>query len=460
MRYQSTRGDAPILTFSEALLAGLASDGGLYVPMDRPQLETDLGHYADRPYSEVAAEVIAPFAAPSIDLDTLNELTSRAYSTFRHEDVVPLRELGNGEYLLELFWGPTLAFKDVALQLLGQLFSYELGRTGQTITIVGATSGDTGSAAIEACRDRDGIHLVMLHPKGRVSDVQRKQMTTVHSSNIHNVAVDGTFDDCQDLVKELFADQAFRAKMHLSAVNSINWARIVAQIVYYVTAAAQLDSPAVSFSVPTGNFGNVLAGHMARSMGLPIEQLIIGSNRNDILSRFFNSGVMQVEGVEPSLSPAMDIQISSNFERVLFEAMAEVGYDVAEAMREFRATGQLPVTGKTVSTLRDHFDAARLSDDETKSVMAAVFEQHGLLIDPHTAVGLGAGRRLRRNPATPLVSLACAHPAKFADTVLDATGVVAELPVFLADLDQRAEYCDELPNSPADVKRYVAEVVG
>ncbi|MFV1990490.1 MAG: threonine synthase [Acidimicrobiales bacterium] len=460
MRYQSTRGDAPILDFSEALLTGLASDGGLYVPMDRPRLEVDLRHYADRPYAEVAAEVIAPFAAPSIDLDTLNELTSRAYSTFRHEDIVPLRELGNGEYLLELFWGPTLAFKDVALQLLGQLFSYELGRTGQTITIVGATSGDTGSAAIEACRDRDGIHLIMLHPKGRVSEVQRKQMTTVDSCNIHNVAINGTFDDCQDLVKELFADQAFRAEMHLSAVNSINWARIVAQIVYYVTAAAKLGGPAVSFSVPTGNFGNILAGHMARSMGLPIEQLIIGSNRNDILSRFFNGGTMQVEGVEPSLSPAMDIQISSNFERVLFEAMDEAGHDVAEAMREFRATGQLPVTSRTVSVLRDHFDAVMLSDDETKAVVAAVFANSDLLIDPHTAVGLGAGRRMRRNTATPLVSLACAHPAKFADTVLDATGVLAELPAFLADLHQRAEHCDELANSPADLKRYVIEVVG
>ncbi|MFV1989597.1 MAG: threonine synthase [Acidimicrobiales bacterium] len=460
MRYQSTRGDAPILNFSEALLAGLASDGGLYVPMGRPRLEPDLGHYADRPYAEVAAEVIALYAAPSIEVDTLNELTARAYSTFRHEDVVPLRELGNGEYLLELFWGPTLAFKDVALQLLGQLFSYELERRGQSITIVGATSGDTGSAAIEACRDRDGIHLIMLHPKGRVSDVQRRQMTTVQSRNIHNVAIDGTFDDCQDLVKELFADHAFRADMRLSAVNSINWARIVAQIVYYITAAAKFGGSPVSFSVPTGNFANVLAGHMARSMGLPIEQLIIGSNRNNILSRFFNSGVMQIEGVEPSVSPAMDIQISSNFERVLFEAMDEVGHDVAEAMREFRATGMLPITSRTFSVLRGHFDAATLSDDQTKAVIAAVFAEHGLLVDPHTAVGLGAGRQMRRATGTPLISLACAHPAKFADTVFDATGVVPELPGFLVDLHQRDERCDELANSPADLKRYVSEVAG
>jgi threonine synthase len=460
MRYHSTRGDAPILNFSEALLTGLASDGGLYVPVEVPRLHADLSHYADRSYADVAAEIIAPFAEPAIDRETLEGLTEKAYSTFRHEEIVPLRELGNGEYLLELFWGPTLAFKDVALQLLGQLFEYELARTGETITIVGATSGDTGSAAIEACRDRDGIHLVMLHPKGRVSDVQRKQMTTVHSNNIHNVAIDGTFDDCQDLVKELFADHAFRTQLHLSAVNSINWARIVAQIVYYVTAAAKLDAPAVSFSVPTGNFGNVLAGHMARAMGLPVEQLIIGSNRNDILSRFMNTGRMQIEPVEPSLSPAMDIQISSNFERVLFEAMAEQGNDVAAAIREFRATGELLVAGGVADRLRSQFDAAKLTDEQTKAVIAGVFAEHGLLIDPHTAVGLGAGRRLRASSTTPLVSLACAHPAKFAETVLSATGTSPELPVFLADLDQREERCDSLANDAAELKRYVTRVAG
>lgn len=448
MRYQSTRGDAPILDFSQALLTGLASDGGLYVPSEIPKVG-DLRRFADRPYAEVAAEIIALFTAPAIDLDTLHGLASTAYSTFRHEDVVPLRELDNGEYLLELFWGPTLAFKDVALQLLGQLFEYELERTGRSITIVGATSGDTGSAAIAACRDRPGINLVMLHPEGRVSDVQRKQMTTVHASNIHNIAIDGTFDDCQDLVKALFANQSFRQEMQLSAVNSINWARIVAQIVYYVTAALTLGAPdrSVAFSVPTGNFGNILAGHIARSMGVPISQLIIGSNRNDILSRLVNDGQMQIGQVEPSLSPAMDIQVSSNLERLLFEVMGNRGSELGEAMREFRATGGFPVTDKLVAAVRDRFSAAGLSDEQTLEIMADVYSSHGIQIDPHTAVGLGAGRRMRRDSDIPLISLACAHPAKFGDTVEKATGIAPEMPEFLSDLDSAEERCRSLPNS-------------
>ncbi|MBF0374812.1 MAG: threonine synthase, partial [Alphaproteobacteria bacterium] len=337
MRYVSTRGHAPALAFDDVLLTGLARDGGLYVPETWPQFEPDaIRAMAGLSYEDLAVKVMLPFLGGTIPEDAFAELVSETCAAFGHEAVAPLRQLGRGDWLMELFHGPTLAFKDHALQLLGRLFDHVLCQRGQRVTIVGATSGDTGSAAIEACRDRASIDIVILHPKGRVSDVQRRQMTTVLSPNVHNVAIEGTFDDCQDLVKALFADLAFRDEMRLSAVNSINWARIMAQIVYYFAAATALGAPdrKLSFAVPTGNFGNVYAGYAARAMGLPIERFVVGSNSNDILTRFFESGAMTMGGVVPTLSPSMDIQVSSNFERLLFDLVGRDGAKVEALMAE------------------------------------------------------------------------------------------------------------------------------
>jgi threonine synthase len=346
VRYISTRGDAPILEFDEVLLAGLAEDGGLYVPETWPQLTADgLRDLRGLSYAETAVHVMTPFLGGRIDAATFEGLVRDAYAQFDHPAVAPLRQLDANLWLLELFHGPTLAFKDAALQLLGRLFDHVLTRRGERVTIVGATSGDTGSAAIEACRDREAIEIFILHPHGRVSDVQRRQMTTVMSPNVHNIAVEGSFDDCQDLVKAMFADRRFRDELRLSAVNSINWARIMAQIVYYVQAAVALGAPdrPVAFAVPTGNFGNVYAGYAARQMGLPIAELVIGSNRNDILTRFMETGVMEMRDVETSLSPSMDIQVSSNFERLLFDVCEREGRAVLDTMIDFRRTGTLTV---------------------------------------------------------------------------------------------------------------------
>ncbi len=344
-------------------------------------------------------------------------------------------------WLAELFHGPTLAFKDIALQLVGRLFDHELARRGSKVTIVGATSGDTGSAAIAACRDREAIEIVILHPAGRVSEVQRRQMTTVDAPNVHNLAVEGTFDDCQDLVKALFADEAFRDEVGLSAVNSINWARVMAQIVYYVTSVARLTggrSP-VGFAVPTGNFGNVFAGYGAQRMGLPVDQFVVASNANDILTRFLESSVMAMAGVEPTLSPSMDIQVSSNFERLLFELYGRDGVAVAETMQRFRADGTFSVDGDRMGLLREHWVGASVDDAATTDVIARLHAQLGLLVDPHTAVGLRAAELARRDPSVPLVALATAHPAKFPDAVEAATGVRPPLPAHLADLFERPE---------------------
>jgi len=359
---------------------------------------------------------------------------------------VPLRELGDGLILAELFHGPTLAFKDIALQLVGRLFAHELERRGDRVTIVGATSGDTGSAAIEACRDRPGIEIVILHPRGRVSDVQRRQMTTVDAPNVHNLAVDGTFDDCQDLVKALFADEPFRDRVKLSAVNSINWARVMAQIVYYVTSVARLTAGAspVSFAVPTGNFGNVFAGYGAQRMGLPVAQFVVGSNANDILTRFLDSAVMEMQGVEPTLSPSMDIQVSSNFERLLFELYGRDGAAVAETMLAFRADGRFEMAPDRMALLSEHWSGTRIDDATTMAIIGEVWRRDGVLVDPHTAVGLGAAARCRQDPAVPMVALATAHPAKFPDAVEAATGIRPALPDRLADLFERPEFFDEV----------------
>ncbi|MEZ5206083.1 MAG: threonine synthase [Acidimicrobiales bacterium] len=458
MRYVSTRGASVKLPFGDVLLAGLAYDGGLYVPEAWPTLAPgDLARFADMPYAEVAIEVMAPFVGDSIDPDAFAEIVRDAYATFDDPAVVPMRELDGGLHLLELFHGPTLAFKDVALQVVGRLFDYELTKRNRTVTIVGATSGDTGSAAIEACRDRDAIEIFILHPHRRVSEVQRRQMTTVLSSNVHNIAVEGTFDDCQDLVKEAFADADFRDRHQLSAVNSINWARVMAQIVYYVKAAADLgrgEKP-VAFSVPTGNFGNVFAGYVAQRMGVPITQFIVASNQNDILTRFLETGSMRLGEVHPTLSPSMDIQVSSNFERLLFELVGRDGAQVAELLLQFRSDGDFTLGTDVMAQLREHWSGERIDDEQTTRIIASTWEHSGVLTDPHTAVGIGAAVTCRRDASVPVVCLATAHPAKFPDAVEAATGIRPELPPRLDDLFERPERCTVLPNSIAALEGHI-----
>ena len=453
MRYVSTRGAAPVLDFGDALLAGLADDGGLYVPEAWPVL----GDGGRGDYVETAVEVMSPYVGDSVGADAFAAMVEDAYAVFDAPDVAPIVELSDGIHLLELFHGPTLAFKDVALQLVGRLFDHELDRRGERVTIVGATSGDTGSAAIEACRDRDNMDLVILHPAGRVSDVQRRQMTTVTSANVHNVAVDGTFDDCQDLVKAMFADVVFRDRVGLSAVNSINWARVMAQVVYYVVAAERLGgrrSP-VAFSVPTGNFGNVFAGHVARCSGLAVPQLVVGSNTNDVLTQFFVEGTMTIDEVVPTSSPSMDIQVSSNLERLLFELLDRDGAAVAEQLDRFRASGSFRLDPVLHAALADGWAGARFDDRTVRDCIATEADRSGVLLDPHSAVGVLAARACRRDQSVPMVALATAHPAKFPDAVADATGIRPPLPERLADLHERPERLTRLPNDLAVVQEFV-----
>ena len=391
-----------------------------------------------------------PFVDGSIERDDFERLVVEAYATFDHPDVCPVVELED-IHLLELFRGPTLAFKDVALQLVGRLFDHELTARGTRATIVVATSGDTGSAAIEACVGRSRLDIVVLHPAGRVSDVQRRQMTTVDAPNVHNVAVEGTFDDCQDLVKACFADVGFRDRVRLSAMNSINWARVMAQVVYYVTTSARLGR--CSFAVPSGNFGNIFSGWIAQRMGVPVDQLVIGSNRNDILTRWAATGDLVAEEVVPTLSPSMDIQVSSNHERLLFELLGRDGVATAELVGRFRGLG-------SAEAPRDpRFDAASIDDAGTLDIIRGVHDRTGMLIDPHTAVGIGAARATRRDPAVPMVCLATAHPAKFPDAVQQATGIRPPLPERLADLFDRDERYDVLPADLVAVQRHVERAI-
>ena len=454
MRYVSTRGSAPELGFAEVLLAGLATDGGLYMPTSWPTLPVSSG----TGYAALASAVMRPYLNDEIDDAAFSQMCRDAYSTFRHPETVPLVEIGPNEWLMELFHGPTLAFKDVALQLVGRLFDHVLTQRNERVMIVGATSGDTGSAAIDGVKSCKNVDIVILYPAGRVSDVQRRQMTTVVAPNVHTLAIDGTFDDCQDLVKAMFNDLAFREELNLSAVNSINWARIMAQIVYYVSAIEALGNQPVSFSVPTGNFGNALAGFIAREMGAPVEKLIIGSNTNDILTRFFDTQNMQTNGVVATLSPSMDIQVSSNFERLLFEMNDRDGLATARQMSAFRSSGELRVEAeKYAKWATPVFRAARCDDAETLATMADVYRQSGLLIDPHTAVGLSAARQ--QGPSeVPVVTLATAHPAKFPDAVERATGVHPELPEHLADLLERPEQSTSMGNDLAAVQSFVRSV--
>ena len=458
MRYVSTRGVAPVLEFGEALLAGLATDGGLYVPESWPQL-ADGGH---GDYLETAVEVMAPFVGDSVDQDSFAAMVADSYRGFDAEEVTPLVDLGDGLHLLELFHGPTLAFKDVALQLLGRLFDHELDRRDERVTIVGATSGDTGSAAIEACRDRNNLDIVVLHPADRVSEVQRRQMTTVNSPNVHNVAVDGTFDDCQDLVKAMFADAGFRRRLRLAAVNSINWARIMAQVVYYVVAAERLGgrrSP-IAFAVPTGNFGNVYAGHVARRCGLVVPRLVVASNTNDILTRFFTDGSLTVAEVVPTLSPSMDIQVSSNLERLLFELSDRDGPAVAALLERFRSEGTAALDPGLHASLGNAWSGYRFDDEEVLRCIADEADRSGTVLDPHTAVGVLAARAHQEagyDAGVKMVALATAHPSKFPDAIEQATGVRPPLPDRLADLFDRPEQLVRLPNDLEAVEAFVAE---
>ena len=447
MRYVSTRGQAAPRDFESVLLAGLAEDGGLFVPEAWPTLTpADWRAMRGLPYPALAARILSLFGAGGLPLEAI---CADAYAGFGHPAVVPLVQLDRRSFALELFHGPTLAFKDMALQVLGRMFDHVLEKRGERVTIVGATSGDTGSAAIEACRDRAAVDIVILHPENRTSEVQRRQMTTVLAPNVKNIAVQGDFDACQDLVKAMFNDAPFRAEMHLSAVNSINWARIAAQIPYYVAAALALGAPdrEVAVSVPTGNFGNVLAAWAARRMGLPIGGFVIGSNRNDILARFLASNDMSAKPVEPSLSPSMDIQVSSNFERLLFELLGRDAGVTAEMMTRFRAEGRMPIPDAAWKQATALFRGFTLDDDGTLAEIRRLWTTAGYLADPHTAVGTAAARALPpADPAVPVIVAATAHPAKFPDAVERATGIRPPLPARLADLYEREERFGVLPN--------------
>ena len=450
MQYVSTRGAAPILGFSDVVLAGLAKDGGLYVPESWPTISSvPKGSYAD-----LATSIFLPYLGGDITPETMSALCADAYSTFRHPDVVPLVNLEPGHQLMELFHGPTLAFKDVALQLLGRLFDHILTERNEKVTIVGATSGDTGSAAIDGVKNCDNINIVILYPKGRVSDVQRRQMTTVDSPNVRTVAIDGTFDDCQDLVKAMFNDAPFRERNNLSAVNSINWARVMAQVVYYFEISRRVAGP-FDVTVPTGNFGNVLSGWIAQQMGAPVRHLVVASNENDILTRFFESLAMNVTGVHPTLSPSMDIQVSSNFERLLFEMNGRDGGLTAEQLRVFRDKGTLSVESDQYEQwIAPTFRAGRANNHDTLAAIRSVYENSGMLIDPHTAVGVKAAREFAEE-GVPMITLATAHPAKFPDAVERATGVRPELPEHLSNLFDLPEKTSELPNDLAAVEAFV-----
>jgi threonine synthase len=463
MRYISTRGQAPARDFADVLLTGLAEDGGLFMPVTWPHFgPSDWRSLRGLPYAELAARIMQPFVGGSIPFEVLRTICQQAYAGFSHTAVVPLIQLETGLFAQELFHGPTLAFKDLAMQVLGRLFDYVLTQRDQRVTIVGATSGDTGSAAIEACAGLDRVDIMILHPHGRTSEVQRRQMTTVAAANVGNVAIEGTFDDCQDLVKAMFADTGFRNDVQLSAVNSINWARIAAQIPYYVAGALALGAPErdVAFSVPTGNFGNVLAAWAARRMGLPVARLIVGSNRNDILARFLASNDMSVVPVEPSLTPSMDIQVSSNFERLLFELLDRNAEATGNTMLGFRQTGRMQIADPIWHRVRSLFHGFRLDDLGTEAEIRRLHAATGYLADPHTAIGVAAARAVPCGGGVPVVAMATAHPAKFPDAMQRAMGQRPMLPPRMADLFEREERYTILPNQLAVVEAAVRALVG
>ena len=440
MRYISTRGGAPDLSFEEAMLTGLAGDGGLYVPAEIPVMAAgDIAGLAGLSYEEVAFRVMRPFIGDAFTDAEFADIIARAYAGFGHAARAPLVQLGAGHHLLELFHGPTLAFKDFAMQLIGQLFEASLTRSGRRVTIVGATSGDTGSAAMEAFRGLDAVDVFIMYPHGRVSEVQRRQMTTVSEANAHALAVTGDFDTCQARLKDMFNDHAFRDEVRLAGVNSINWARVLAQVVYYFTAAVSLGAPhrPVSFTVPTGNFGDIFAGYIARRMGLPIEKLVIATNQNDILHRAISGGAYETQGVTPSISPSMDIQVSSNFERVLFDVYDRDGGAVAQLMEELKTQGGFRISQGALERLRGQFASGRASEDETMAMIKRAKAEMGELLCPHSAVGVHVAED--HLGATPMITLATAHPAKFPDAVEEASGIRPGLPPRMADLFEREE---------------------
>lgn len=460
MRYISTRGHAPALTFEEAMLTGLARDGGLYVPETWPQMShNDIAALAGLSYEEVAFRVMKPFIGDTFNDEEFKEIIRKAYSTFNHEARCPLAQLGKNDYLLELHHGPTLAFKDVAMQLIGQMFEVALKRRGERVTIVGATSGDTGSAAIEAFRGLDAVDVFIFYPYGRVSDVQRRQMTTPDDSNIHAIAVDGDFDDCQARLKDMFNDFDFRDDVRLAGVNSINWARVLAQVVYYFTSAVSLGAPhrKVSFSVPTGNFGDIFAGYVAKRMGLPIDRLLIATNQNDILNRTLAYGDHSKQGVNPSISPSMDIEVSSNFERLLFDLYDREGEAVTQLMDELKDKGGFALSQGALQKLQDKFDSAKCSEEETKETIKTSFEDYGEVLCPHTAVGVKAAKQVRGDEAVPMIVLATAHAAKFPDAVKESCGVHPALPPHMANLFDLPERINKVDNDLEALKRFIRE---
>lgn len=460
MKYISTRGEAPSLSFEEVVLAGLASDGGLYVPETLPQFSQDeIASWVGLSYRDLALKVIAPFVEDEIPQNDLKSIIDRSYDNFRHDAIAPLVQTGHNEWILELFQGPTLAFKDFALQFLGNLLDYILEKRQQKVVIMGATSGDTGSAAIEGCRHCKNVDIFILHPHNRVSAVQRKQMTSVIEDNVHNIALEGNFDDCQSMVKASFADQSFLPEgRQLVAVNSINWARIMAQIVYYFYSSLALGGPhrSISYSVPTGNFGDIFAGYLAKRMGLPIEQLIVATNSNDILHRCIQENDHSKKPLVHSLSPSMDIMISSNFERLLFDVHNRDGNAIKALMEDVKS-GHMSLSDDVLEKIRALFSSYRLDDDEMIQVIEDVFEHTEYLLDPHTAIGLQAARKKRQSQSTPMVCLATAHPAKFPEAVKKAgQSEDPKLPHHMADLFQRKEKFSVLANELSDVQTFIA----
>ena len=462
MNYISTRGLAAPLGFEDVLLAGLARDGGLYLPETWPKLSAEtIAGLAGRPFAEVAVEVIEPFTGGAFTRDELLAMAKAAYATFDHPAVTPLVQIDTNLWILELFHGPTLAFKDVAMQLLARLMDRALRGRGKRVTIVGATSGDTGGAAIEAFRGASAVDVIILYPAGRISDVQRRMMTTPREANVHAVAIDGTFDDCQALVKAMFNDHAFRDRMNLAGVNSINWARIVAQVTYYFTAAVALGAPhrPVSFAVPTGNFGDIFAGCVAERMGLPIERLVIGSNVNDILPRAITSGIYEKRGVTATMSPSMDIEVSSNFERYLFEAQGRDAALIRGQMAALAQSGRFEIRGGP-SRLAQDFGAASASEAEVAEVIRRTRKASGYMAEPHTACGIFAAERCLPPGSAPRVVLATAHPAKFPDAMEEILGERPSLPARLGSLMSDEERTSLLPNDLGAVERFIEARAG
>ena len=456
MKYISTRGQAPELTFEDAMLTGLARDGGLYVPETIPKLSTDdIKAMAGKSYEEIAFQVMRPFVGDTFSDDDFKGIIKRAYKDFGHAARAPLVQLDHGHYLLELFHGPTLAFKDFAMQLIGQLFQTALSRRNERVTIVGATSGDTGSAAIEAFRGLDNVDVFIMYPHGRISEVQRRQMTTPSESNVHALAMDGDFDDCQARLKDMFNDFEFRDGVRLAGVNSINWARVLAQVVYYFSSAVSVGAPdrKVSFTVPTGNFGDIFAGYIAKRMGLPIDRLVVATNQNDILHRCLSGQGYHKGETSPSISPSMDIQVSSNFERALFDAYDRDGNAVSQLMDELKQGG-FDVSQGAMEVLQSHFDSGRASEEETSSTITETLKTSGELLCPHSAIGVKVAND---QPAseTPMITLATAHPAKFPDAVEAASGIRPPLPARMADLYERDERVTRIANNLDALKDHI-----